>query len=227
MQENWDESALVNRAKQGNLDAFNALILHYQTRVYNLAFYILHDRSAAEDATQDAFIAAFQSLGKFKGGSFRAWLLRIVTNLCYDQMRRFKRRPTIAWDEFGEMEEEANPHLMDKSPSPEQKMMQKDLRDILDTGLALLPKEQRLVIVLIDQMGCDYNEVVHITHAPLGTVKSRLYRARRCMRKYLAGQSENLPSKYRHKTQSEFTDIQKGKTTTWAPVQQSQYVTPD
>ena len=74
IQESWDEKSMVEAAQKGSLDAFNALILHYQTRVYNLARYILHDDAAADDAAQEAFIAAYRALASFKGGSFRAWL---------------------------------------------------------------------------------------------------------------------------------------------------------
>lgn len=197
IQESWDEKSMVEAAQKGSLDAFNALILHYQTRVYNLARYILHDDAAADDAAQEAFIAAYRALASFKGGSFRAWLLRIVTNQCYDALLRYKRRATISWDDFGDMEEEANPHLVDESPSPERQYQNSELREILDRGLSVLPEEQRMVIVLVDQMGCAYEEVMQITHMPLGTVKSRLHRARIRMREYLSGKMEHLPSRYR------------------------------
>lgn len=184
----FDEINLVESAQKGNLDAFNALILQYQTRVFNLARYILHDDAAADDAAQEAFIAAYHALASFKGGSFRAWLLRIVTNQCYDALRRNKRRPAISWADFGDLEEEANPYLVDESASPERLSQQQDLRVILDRGLSVLPEEQRLVIVLIDQMSFTYDEVMQMTHMPLGTVKSRLYRARAQMREYLSNE---------------------------------------
>jgi RNA polymerase sigma-70 factor (ECF subfamily) len=105
VQESWDESVLVEMAQKGGLDAFNALVIAYQSRVYNLAHYILRDTAAADDATQEAFIAAYRALATFRGGSFRAWLLRIVTNLCYDELRHYKRRPIVSWEDFGDLEE--------------------------------------------------------------------------------------------------------------------------
>ena len=89
-----NEQALIHDAQQGNLDAFNTLILHYQDSVYNTALRILGDEDQAADAAQEAFISAFKSIVSFRGGSFKAWLMRTVTNACYDELRRQKRRPT-------------------------------------------------------------------------------------------------------------------------------------
>src|SRR3970040_744880 len=89
-----NEQALIQDAQAGNLDAFNALILHYQDSVFNTALRILSDEDLAADASQEAFISAFRSINSFRGGSFKAWLMRTVTNACYDELRRRKRRPT-------------------------------------------------------------------------------------------------------------------------------------
>ena len=89
-----DEPALINDAKNGDLDAFNRLVLQYQDMLYNTAYRVIGDPVLAADATQDAFISAFRKLKSYRGGSFKAWLLRIVPNACYDELRRQKRRPT-------------------------------------------------------------------------------------------------------------------------------------
>ncbi len=193
----WDEQALVQSAQRGNLDAFNALILHYQTQVYNLAFHLLGDAAAADDAAQEAFIAAYKALAKFRGGSFRAWLLRIVSNACYDEMRRHKRHPVASWDDFGDMDDEANPHLTDDGPLPEQTVQQYELRAMLERTLAKLPEEQRMTLLLIDQFGFSYQEVAETMRVRLGTVKSRLARARLAMQALLQKEGELLPSRYR------------------------------
>jgi len=193
----WDEAALVRLAKRGNLDAFNELILHYQTQVYNLAYHLLQDGAAADDATQEAFISAYKALNKFRGGSFRAWLLRIVSNACYDEMRRRKRRPTVSWDDFGEVEEEANPHLTDHAELPEQTVQRDELRALLDRAIAQLPEEQRIVLVLVDRMGLSYEEAAQTVKVHLGTVKSRLSRARSRMQVLLQEERELLPARYR------------------------------
>ena len=88
-----DETALIDDAKRWDLDSFNRLVLAYQDRVYAQAYRMMGDSQSAEDATQEAFISAFRKLRSYRGGSFRAWLLRIVTNACYDELRRRQRRP--------------------------------------------------------------------------------------------------------------------------------------
>jgi RNA polymerase sigma-70 factor (ECF subfamily) len=195
--ETWDENTLIRDAQKGNLDAFNQLILHYQTQAYNLAYHILHDAAAADDATQEAFISAYRGLAKFRGGSFRAWLLRITSNACYDELRRLKRQPAVSWDDFGDLEEEANPHLVDGGLQPEETVQQDELRRMLERLMAKLPEDQRMVLLLIDRMGLSYEEAAETLHIRLGTVKSRLARARKRMQQYLQDEMELLPSRYR------------------------------
>lgn len=185
MDESWDEAALVKSAQKGDPDAFNALILRYQNRAYNLACSFLHDGAAAEDAVQEAFISAFYALKRFQAGSFRAWLLRIVVNACYDELRRYKRRPIVSWDDNEDMEPESSPYLKDVSALPEDIAQQNELSALLDRALSALSEEQRLVMVLVDRMGFSYEEAAQTTHQPLGTVKSRLARAREHMREWL------------------------------------------
>jgi RNA polymerase sigma-70 factor (ECF subfamily) len=193
----WDEAALVRAAQRGNLDAFNALILHYQTQVYNLAYHLLQDPASADDATQEAFISAYRSMAQFRGGSFRAWLLRIVTNACYDAMRYTKRRPSVSWEDFGDMDEEANPHLRDEAELPEESIERSELRKVLEDAMTVLPEEQRTVLVLVDRLGLSYEEVAETMQIRLGTVKSRLARARGKMRDLLLERRELLPGRYR------------------------------
>jgi RNA polymerase sigma-70 factor, ECF subfamily len=195
--DSWDEEALIKSAQRGTIDAFNELILHYQSQVYNLAFHIMHDAAAADDATQEAFISAYRSLKQFRGGSFRAWLLRIVTNACYDELRREKRRPKVSWEDFGEMDEEANPHLVDDGPRPEESMQQQELRALLERTIAKLPEHHRTALVLVDRLGLSYEEAAEAMDCALGTVKSRLARARREMQDLLQDEQELLPARYR------------------------------
>ena len=190
-----DTITLIAEAQKGSLDAFNALVLIYQSQVYNLARYILND-----DAAQEAFISAYHALGDFRGGSFRAWLMRIVTNACYDELRRRKRRPTVSWDEFEDLDEDANPYLVDHGESPEESMQRGELSALLDRALASLPQDQRMVLVLVDQLEYAYEEVAEVLSIRLGTVKSRLSRARARMQEALLAEQELLPSRYRMMT---------------------------
>lgn len=195
-----DTKTLIAEAQKGSLDAFNALVLIYQSQVYNLARYILHDDAAADDAAQEAFIDAYHALGNFRGGSFRAWLMRIVTNACYDDLRSRKRRPTVSWDEFEDLDEDANPYLVDHGESPEESIQRGELSALLDRALASLPQAQRMVLVLVDRLAYAYEEVAEVLNIRLGTVKSRLSRARARMQEALLAEQELLPSRYRMMT---------------------------
>src|SRR5512137_94835 len=124
-----DESALIQDARQGNLDAFNSLVLAYQDQLYNTALRILSEDAMAQDAVQDAFLSAFRALNSYRGGSFRAWLLRTVTNACYDELRRKKRRPTTPLEpEAPDGDEVESPRwLADPNASPEEEFDQDEL----------------------------------------------------------------------------------------------------
>ncbi|HID89534.1 MAG TPA: sigma-70 family RNA polymerase sigma factor, partial [Anaerolineae bacterium] len=134
-----DEAALIRAAQRGNLDAFNELVLTYQHRIYNLAYRILGDPAAAEDATQETFIAAYRKIGSFRGGSFISWLLRIVANRCYDELRRQKRRPSVPLEEIDVGEEKANPVLTNGGESPEEHAERAELTRFLQAAISTLP----------------------------------------------------------------------------------------
>ncbi|KPL22850.1 MAG: RNA polymerase subunit sigma-24 [Anaerolineae bacterium SM23_84] len=191
-----DEQALVAAARRGDTQAFNKLILTYQTLAYNVAYRTLHDPEAAADATQQAFISAFRALPKFRGGSFKAWLLRIVTNACYDQLRRAKRRPASSLDDML-VDPDHSALLTDETESPEERAERQDLGYAIQRGLDELPPDQRLTVVLSDIQGFSYQEIAEVTSVSLGTVKSRLSRGRARLRDYLQRQEELLPRRYR------------------------------
>ena len=196
-----DEAALIRTAKRGDLDAFNRLVIEYQRLAFNLAYRIMGDSSQAEDAAQEAFISAYRALRRFRGGSFRAWLMRIVTNACYDEIRRRKRRPAASLDELTEDRDD----LLQDSPDPlhtgvslpEQEASRAELRQAIERCLDALADEFRIVAVLIDIQGYDYREAAQVIDVPVGTVKSRLARARGRLRDCLKLQGELLPVEYR------------------------------
>jgi len=194
-----DEPSLIQSAQRGDLDAFNTLVLHYQDALFNTALRILGDDDLAADAAQDAFLSAFKNLNSYRGGSFKAWLLRTVTNLCYDELRRRKRRPTTPLepdtDDGDEMDSPrwlADPHL-----TPAQQAEADELEHAIQHCLGVLPLEFRTVVVLADLQGLDYSEVAATTRTPLGTIKSRLARARLRLRDCLQGYAELLPAAFR------------------------------
>jgi RNA polymerase sigma factor (sigma-70 family) len=196
-----DETQLIQFAQQDDLDAFNRLVLAYQDMVYNQAYRVLGDADIAADMTQDAFISAFQKISTFRGGSFKSWLLRIVTNACYDELRRRKRRPTTPLEPMDDYDEEIeSPQwLEDPQESPEDSASRAELSAAIQTCLNDLPTDFRMAVVLVDIQGMNYAEAAEIVGKPLGTIKSRLARARRGMRQCLQGFWELLPPSYRLK----------------------------
>lgn len=192
-----DEESLVKVASLGDLDAFNRLVLHYQNLAYNHANALLGDPALADDATQDSFIKAFQGLNTFRGGSFRSWLLRIVTNTCYDLLRRSQRhstQPLMPEDDYGD-EIESPSWLADPSVSIQNTVEQKEETDRLYRMLDELPDIYRSAITLIDVYELDYSEAASILRVPVGTVKSRLARARLQVKEKLQ-QTSGFPRKY-------------------------------
>ena len=191
-----DEQALIDSARKGDARAFNQLVLLYQRMAYNVAYRILSDPDAASDATQDAFLKAFKAMRKFRGGSFKAWLLRIVTNACYDQLRRKQRRPASSLDDLP-VEADHSYYMHDPAERPDEFVERQELSDTIQAGISTLPAEQRTVLVLSDVQGLSYKEIAEVTGLSLGTVKSRLSRGRARVRDYLMEQRELLPSQYR------------------------------
>jgi RNA polymerase sigma-70 factor, ECF subfamily len=194
-----NEQALITDAQGGNLDAFNTLILHYQDSVFNTALRILGDEDQAADASQEAFISAFKSIASFRGGSFKAWLMRTVTNACYDELRRRKRRPTTPLEPDTEDGEEMDSPrwLADPNMTPDQQAEADEVEHAIQHCLNNLPLEFKTVVVMADIQGMDYTEVASAVRVPLGTIKSRLARARLRLRECLQGFAELLPESCR------------------------------
>lgn len=191
-----DESQAIQAAQKGDLASFNRLVMAYQGMAYNVAFRIVGDADAAADACQEAFISAYKGIRKFRGGSFKSWILRIVTNACYDQLRYKGRRPANSLEEVAE-NPDYSPRLVNGRERPEDYALRQELNDVLQEGIKSLPADQRTVLVLSDVQGFAYQEIADITGVSLGTVKSRLSRARTKLRDYLVAHQELLPSQYR------------------------------
>lgn len=194
-----DEVVLISEAKRGELDSFNRLVLEYQEIVYNQAYRMMGEGPAAADATQEAFISAYRKIRSFRGGSFRAWLLRIVTNACYDELRRRKRRPTTALEPLDNDDELIeSPHwIVDPSESPEQTAERTELFNAIQSCLDELPDDFRAIAILVDIQGFNYQDAADVIGKPIGTVKSRLSRARLQLRNCLQSFWELLPSAFR------------------------------
>lgn len=192
------EDDLIQSAKRGDLQAFNRLVEIYQDAVYHTAYRVLDNSDAAADTAQEAFISAYKHLGAFRGGSFKAWLLRIVTNACYDFLRARKRRPALSLDDMQAAGEDREPlEFVDAREGPEAHAERAELNRTLQAGLSQLPEDQRVVVVLADIQGLSYEEIAAATGTNLGTVKSRLNRARLRLREWLMQRQEHLPEQYR------------------------------
>lgn len=175
-----DDSELIQWSKKGDLDSFNRLVESYQRAVYSLALRMLGDRQAAEDASQEAFFSAWRGIGSFRGGNFKAWMLRITANACRDHLRKRKRNPTSSLEELSiEFE------VSGSTESPEDYALRLEVRAQIQRGLASLPSEQRLAVVLSDIQGLSYEEIAQVMGCSLGTVRSRLSRGRARLRDYL------------------------------------------
>src|SRR5574341_520891 len=189
-----DEAALILDAQNGIVESYNSLVLHFQEQAFNVAYRLMGDGDSASDATQEAFIAAYRSIRTFRGGSFRAWLLRIVTNTCYDEMRRRKRRPQASLEALHVEDEAPDAHLVSTNESPENYTQRRELQSAIMNCLQSLPDDQRSIAVLSDIEGLSYEEIAESVGVALGTVKSRLSRSRARLRDCLQGFGELLPA---------------------------------
>jgi len=196
-----DESKLIKGAIQGNLNAFNQLVMIYQTAVYNTALRIVYDEDRANDLAQTAFISAWQHMDSFKGDSFKPWILRITINACYDELRRQRRHPSVPLEPVSTEDDEENEDvhwLMDPSPQPSQTTETNEMIQAVENCLNRLPFDYRSVLLLIDVQELDYQEASEVLGKPLGTVKSRLFRARQKMRDCLKEKGELFSSEDRY-----------------------------
>jgi RNA polymerase sigma-70 factor, ECF subfamily len=191
------ESAL-RAAQRGELAAFNDLVRIFQRQVYNVCYRTLGNPDDAADATQDAFLGAYRGVKSFRGpaAGFRGWLLRIAVNACYDHLRRKQRRPTESLDALGAFSDDdvgrAAERVTDPEPGPEQRALSADTARQIQAAIDQLPPEQRLTVVLCDVQGLSYEEAAEAMQVELGTVKSRLSRARARLRELLPGAKSEL-----------------------------------
>jgi RNA polymerase sigma-70 factor (ECF subfamily) len=183
------EQAWVDAASAGDVEAFNSLVLRYQGLVYNLAFRTLSDADDAADATQEAFFSAYRALASFRGGSFKSWLLRIAVNACYDVLRRRQRRPSDSLDAYLD-QPGTERDVPDPAAGPEPIALTAETAAIIQEGLKRLSPDMRLAVVLCDVQGSSYEEAALALNIPVGTIKSRLSRARVQLRNFLAGRGE-------------------------------------
>ena len=193
-----EEKELIVAAQRGDLNAFNALISRYQNLLFGIALRMLNDEDTASDAVQEALISAFSKFRTFRGGSLRSWLARVTVNACYDELRRKRRQREVPLEQFN-MEGEEVEDLMwmvDPAALPEERYESYELENAIQRSLNHLTPAYREVVILVDIEGLSYEEASVAASVPVGTVKSRLARARLQMRSSLLGCGELLPSQF-------------------------------
>jgi len=192
------ENSLINSAQHGDMEAFNSLVMDYQDMLYRIALRIVHDENIAEDALQEAMIHAFRHIKSFRGGNFKSWLARVTVNASYDELRRGKRHLGLPLEQFtSEGEEIESPDWMrDPTAGPEERAEESELQMALHSCIKSLVPDYRLMVILVDMEGMSYEEAAHVAHVPVGTVKSRLARARMQLRKSLQNYRSLLPTFY-------------------------------
>jgi RNA polymerase sigma factor (sigma-70 family) len=173
---------LVERARSGDLDAFNDLVEAYQDLLFSLVVRMVPDRDQAADAVQEAFFSAYRNIDRFRGGSFRSWVSRIAINAAMDTQRLRKRRPV---EPYPELDDETWQPPADASADPVTSSLEAERHRALNAALAQVTDDQRAAIVLFDIEGYDYAEIAEMTGVSLGTVKSRIHRGRLALRALL------------------------------------------
>lgn len=192
------EKTLIRAAQRGDLNAFNLLVLRYQNLLFGIALRLLNDEDTAADAVQEALISAFRRFNTFRGDSLKSWLARVVVNACYDEMRKKRRQNTMPLEQLNSDgdEIETSYWLVDPQADPEVQYESSELEKAIQNSLNKLPPIYRLVLVLVDVEGLSYEEAASAAGVPVGTVKSRLARARLQMQKSLQVAGELLPVSY-------------------------------
>jgi len=178
---------LLERARDGDLDAFNDLVACYQDHLYALVVRMVPDRDQASDAVQEAFFSAYRNMRGFRGGSVRSWLSRIAVNAAMDAQRARKRRPV---QPYPELDDESWQPPAPADADPVTTALTAERTRVLNDALAAITDDQRSAIVLFDVEGYDYAEIADMTGVSLGTVKSRIHRGRLALRERLQDRME-------------------------------------
>ena len=187
------EKEIIEKVLGGDVNAFEELVLRYEKTVYNLALRMVSDRDDAFDMTQEAFIKAYNSLPSFRGDSkFSVWLYRITTNICLDFLRSKKHRPQVSLTAHDDEDEDVQLDIPDPAADPEGQLIKKLGMQSLSEGLKLLPDKQRQILVMRELGGMSYVEIGAALSLEEGTVKSRIFRARKRLCAYLIKRG-NIP----------------------------------
>lgn len=195
------ERDLIRRAKQGDMLAFEELILKHEKIVYNLAFRMMNHSEDAKDISQEVFLKAYRSLSNFdERSAFSTWLYRITHNTCIDEMRKRKGKQSYSLEEELENEEGSmQRQIADEGDTPEESLLREEQKSEILQALDMLSEEHKAAIILRDVKGLSYEEIAEILNLSLGTVKSRISRARNHLKTEILKIRERNDETYRHK----------------------------
>ncbi len=193
-----DEKTLITQAQSGDVAAFEALVSEYQKKIFSIAYRMLQNQEDAADLTQEILVKVFKNLNRFKGDSkFSTWIYRVATNACLDELKKSHRKYT-AYSLDKELETEDGSLLTevrDERPTPEAVAEKKAVQKAVQAAIGKLNEDHRSVIVLRDLQGFSYEEIAKVLQCSVGTVKSRINRARSNLKKILM-QDKELFSDY-------------------------------
>ena len=190
--ERAQENALIARCKDGDIGAFDELVRHYEKRVYSFAYRLAGNQDDANDVAQEAFIRVFNSLHTFRGDAvFTTWIYRIVTNVYLDERKKSKSHRQTSLDDYIELDENAvSRQIESDAPSPEEIVEHRERDRVVQEAVSSLPDYQRIIVTLYHLQSRSYEEIAEILHLPIGTVKSRLNRARLALGEKLQSRPE-------------------------------------
>jgi RNA polymerase sigma-70 factor (ECF subfamily) len=186
------EKHLLEKAKNGDVEAFESLVESYQKKAFNIAYRMIGNYDDASDLTQEAFIRIYKSISNFKEqSSLSTWIYRIITNVCLDELRRRKNRNIVSIDEGIKLDDsEVKRQIESGAPTPEEMAERNEMKKVVAEAIKTLSDEHRTVILLRDIQGFSYEEIARIVECPEGTVKSRINRARQALKDILKTKRE-------------------------------------
>lgn len=191
------DEVLVDRSKKGDLDAFEELVRRYEGKVYGMAYRFMGNHADAGDLAQEGFIRLYQALPGFRGdSSFSTWMYRIVANACRDELRRRQRQRNVSLDELVESAA-GNMPVHSTEESPEDAAERNELQEYVQQCLSSLSEEHRLILIMREMQGLSYEEIAAALECSLGTVKSRLNRARHALKDKIKARRELFNEDYR------------------------------
>lgn len=192
--ERASEHALIQRCKNGDIGAFDELYTRFEKRVFNCAFHISGNYHDASDICQEAFIRVFNSIQTFRGdANFLTWIYRIVTNVYLDERKKSKAHRLTSLDEYIELDENSvTRQIVDENPLPAEVLEGKERAAVVQAAIGALPEYQRIIVTLYHVDSLSYDEIADILQLPIGTVKSRLNRARLALAQILGARPELL-----------------------------------